>query len=165
MPYLDNSVTLWLSRKNACHSCKALSQTNPLLCTATATFPCRWVYTVINTRMFHQEPDNEIMVQLNKVYIYKLWDVCTLLNTRNSGELTVRGVSREASRFKAGVRLCPVPTLLALYRVDRHSRNPGNSVLQGGPAQQKPRIFCFPSFPLNLLWHLHSGEKYTVLYF
>lgn len=23
------------------------------------------------TRMFHQEPDNEIMVQLNQVYIYK----------------------------------------------------------------------------------------------
>lgn len=34
--------------------------------------------------------------------------MCTLLNTHNSGELTVPGVSREASRFRAGVSLCAV---------------------------------------------------------
>lgn len=35
-----------------------------------STAPCRWVYTVINTRMFHQEPDNEIMVQLKTKFTF-----------------------------------------------------------------------------------------------
>lgn len=118
-------------------------------------FPCCWVYTVINKRMFHQEPD-EIMVQLNQVYIYKLWDMCTLLNTHNSGELTVPGVSREASRFRAGVSLCAVlmdshelKKLGVFYSEDRRSRNPG---------------FLFMSVLLNLLWLLHSGGKSTRLF-
>lgn len=95
------------------------------------------------------------MVQLNQVYIYKLWDVCTLLNIRNSGELAVPFVSREANRFKAGVSLCPVFMNSEEFKLgefcweDRCSRNPG---------------FLFPSLPLNLLWHLHSRES-TVVYF
>lgn len=51
-------------------------QTNP---SSAQSFPRRWVDAVINTRMFHQEPDHEIMVQLNQVYIYKLWDVFYLM--------------------------------------------------------------------------------------
>lgn len=68
-------------------------------------------------RMFHQQPDIEIMVQSKQVYIYKLWDVCTLLNTRNSGKLT-------ASRFEAGVSLCPGLTGRLEFKT--------GSVLQGG---------------------------------
>lgn len=117
-------------------------------------FPCCWVYSVIKTRMFHKEPDNEITVQLNQVYIYKLWDLCTLLNTRNSGELIVPSVSREANRFKAGMSLCPVLT---------DSEETG-SVLQGGQISRSPG-FLLTSFPLNLLWHLHSGEKVQLFIF
>lgn len=95
------------------------------------------------------------MVQLNQVYIYKLWDVCTLLNIPNSGELAAPFVSREANRFKAGASLCPVLMdseefkLGEFCREDGCSRNPG---------------FLLPSLALNLLWHLHSGES-TVVYF
>lgn len=46
--------------------------------------------------MFHQEPDNKIMVQLNQVYIYKLWDVCTLINTDDSGGAPVPGAEEPA---------------------------------------------------------------------
>lgn len=50
----------------------SLPQTNPPLLRSKVAFPRCRVYTVISKRMFHREPDDEIMVQLNQVYIYKL---------------------------------------------------------------------------------------------
>lgn len=142
----------WLSRR---------MPASPVKQTNFSSAQYSWVCAIFNTRMFHHEPHHEIMVQLYRVYIYKLWDVCTLLNT---WEKTFSSESRGASRFMAGLSLCPVLTLLALYgiyREDRPSRNPGNSVLQGGRTWQIP-WFSALVLSFYLLWLLHSsGRTYT----
>lgn len=84
------------------------------------------------------------MVQSNQVYIYKLWDMCTLWNARNSGALT-------ASRFRAGTSLW-VSNWESFTGEDIQSRNTHFSAYR-------------TSFPLNLFWLLRGGEENMVVLF
>lgn len=139
----------------------SLPQTNPPLLRSKVAFPRCRVYTVISKRMFHREPDDEIMVQLNQVYIYKLWDVLPYWILVTVGRPTAHSVNRAASR---GLRLA----------------GDSSQGLQGGQTQQKTQVTVFyredthgmkHRFPARspfLLIYCDSytvGGKCTVVYF
>lgn len=92
MLYLDNFVTFWPGRKKAGHPPGPLScrQTAPL---HSAHALPRGRDTALNTSMFHREPDDEILVQLNHVYISRLWGVCTFCSPSRWREPSSQQVS------------------------------------------------------------------------